>query len=347
MVNRTVAGRHGVRLVLAAALTVAISGFVGPEMVSAAPTGDTAVTDGGSYLVDTRKVKGRESRMRVYSASMDRTIPLQVITPVDTSVPAPTLYLLNGAGGGEDSASWQANTDVAGFFADKHVNVVSPLRGKFSYYTDWVQPDPVLGANKWTTFLTEELPPIIDEALGTNGVNAIAGISMAGTSVLSLAQSAPDLYEGVGAYSGCAMTSTNPGKTYVRAVVEAAGGGDTENMWGPVDGPLWAANDPYVNAEKLRGLDIYVSSGSGLPGPGDRLDTPGVDGNALGLAGQIIVGGVIEAATNQCTHALARRLHELGIPATFDFRPTGTHSWWYWQEDLKKSWPTLARSMGL
>ncbi|AOW93266.1 esterase [Rhodococcus sp. WMMA185] len=346
MVNRTVAGRYGVRLAIAAAVVATLPGFGVPALASAAPADNAAVANGGTYLVSEKNVKGRTSTMTVHSASMDRDIPLQVIRPADTSEPRPTLYLLNGAGGGEDNASWQRNTDLVGFFADKNVNVVSPLKGAFSYYTDWEKPDPELGVNKWTTFLTEELPPVIDEALGTNGVNAIAGISMAGSSVLSLAEAAPHLYTGVGAYSGCAMTSSDPGRTYVNMVV-GIGGGDPENMWGPEGGPGWVANDPYVNAEKLRGLDIYVSNGTGLPGPGDRLDGPGINGNIGTLANQIIVGGAIEAATNQCTHALARKLHDLGIPATFDFRPTGTHSWSYWEEDLHKSWPMLAASMGI
>ncbi|WP_072690673.1 alpha/beta hydrolase [Rhodococcus marinonascens] len=356
MVNRTVAGRYGVRLAVATALAATLPGFGVPALASAETIGDSAAAEGDSYLVSmtsaTSKkgktnLEDREWKMRVYSASMDRVIPLQVITPADTSEPAPTLYLLNGAGGGEDSASWQVNTDMVGFFADKNVNVVSPMQGAFSYYTDWEKPDPELGVNKWTTFLTEELPPVVDETLGTNGVNSIAGISMAGSSVLSLAQSAPDLYEGVGAYSGCATTSNGPGRAYVNLVVESRGGGDTENMWGPEGGQGWLDNDPYVNAEKLRGLDIWVSSGTGLPGPGDRLDAPAIDGDTAALANQIILGGVIEAATNQCTHALARKLKELDIPANFDFRPTGTHSWSYWEEDLHKSWPMLAESMGM
>ncbi|WP_072690669.1 hypothetical protein [Rhodococcus marinonascens] len=56
----------------------------------------------------------------------DWVIPLRVITPADTSKPRLTLHLLNGAGGGEDSALRQVNTDMAGFFADKSVNAISP-----------------------------------------------------------------------------------------------------------------------------------------------------------------------------------------------------------------------------
>jgi len=44
---------------------------------------------------------------------------------------------------------------------------------------------------------------------------------------------------------------------------------------------------------------------------------------------------------------LAERLHELGIPATFDLRDNGTHSWGYWQDDLRSSWPQLSASLGL
>lgn len=283
--------------------------------------------------------------MNVWSASMGRSIPLRVLRPADRSVPRPTLYLLNGAGGGEDEANWFDRTDVVRFFTDKNVNVVVPMQGAFSYYTDWRRDDPELGRNKWTTFLTRELPPVVDERLGANGVNAIAGISMAGTSVLSLAESVPGLYRGVAAYSGCAETSTRYGELYIKLVVESRGKGNTENMWGPSDGPGWRANDPVVNAEKLRGHTIYVSNGSGLPGQHDRIDGPGIDGDLELFANQMILGTVIEAATNQCTIHLKRRLDELSIPATFDFVPVGTHSWPYWQDQLHRSWPVLARSL--
>ncbi len=139
---------------------------------------DKPASADGSALDHIEEINDRQLNMFVYSAAMEKVILLEVIRPADTSVPRPTLYLLNGAGGGEDSATWQARTDVVSFFADKNVNVVTPVGGAYSYYTDWEKPDPVLGVNKWTTFLTEELPPIVDAALGANGENAIAGLSM-------------------------------------------------------------------------------------------------------------------------------------------------------------------------
>ncbi|SNT51323.1 S-formylglutathione hydrolase FrmB [Rhodococcoides kyotonense] len=337
--------------VVSVALVVPFAGLAGtasadPVVDNAAPIAN-ATSSNGSKVTRIETKNDRELTMYVYSASMDKEIPLDVLRPADTSTPRPTLYMLNGAGGGEDSATWRARTDAYDFFRDKNINVVSPIGGKWSYYTDWKQADPVLGVNKWKTFMTEEVPPLVDAALGTNGVNAIAGLSSSGTSVLQLAIAKPDLYRGVAAYSGCAQTSDPIGQTFVKQVVELYGGGSTLNMYGPDNDPMWAENDPYVNAEQLRGLDLYISNGNGLPGMYDNLNGPDINGKVPTLANQIIIGGVIEAATNYCSHNLQNRLNQLNIPATYNFRDSGTHSWGYWDDDLKNSWPVLAHALGI
>ncbi len=276
---------------------------------------------------------------------MDRPIELTVFRAADPNLPAPTLYLLNGAAGGDGGSSWFDRTDIPEFFRDKQVNVVVPVGGAASYYTDWYRDDPVLGRNKWSTFLAQELPPVIDSEFDGNGLNSIAGISMAGTSVLQLAIGNPGVYRGVASYSGCAMTSDPLGRAYVKAVVEARGHGNTVDMWGPDSDPAWIDNDAYVNAEKLRGLDIYISSGSGLPGPLDTIDGPDIQGSPSKLVEQLAVGALIESATDRCSRQMQTRLDSLGIPATYNFRDNGTHSWAYWQGDMHDSWPLLASSM--
>jgi S-formylglutathione hydrolase FrmB len=280
---------------------------------------------------------------------MHKTIPVDVQLPTDSSAPAPTLYLLNGVDAGLSDSNWVQRTTALQWLSRKHVNVVQPIGGKASYYTDWRRPDPVLGINKWRTFLTEELPPIIDHRFRTTGANAIAGLSMAGTSVLQLAISKPRLYRSVAAYSGCAEVSDPLGYSFVQLAVGLGGlGGNTDNMYGPYGDPMWAANDPYVHADQLRGVNLFISNGSGLPGPHDTIadshTLPLVQG---GLPDQIIIGGIIEAATNVCAHNMARRLQKLNIPATYDFSPTGTHSWGYWQDALERSWPVLAKGLAL
>ncbi|WP_433613703.1 alpha/beta hydrolase [Prescottella agglutinans] len=333
---------------VAAAVVVSAASLLAAPATASADSGVTAAANvSEAYLVSTTKNSDRKVTISVYSPSMDRNIPLEVILPADRSRPRPTLYLLNGAGGGEDSATWQRRTDVMDFFADKNANVVTPLEGAFSYYTDWQKDDPKLGRQKWQTFLLEELPPVIDAQFGTNRVQSIAAISMTATSVLNLAIAKPGFYKSVGSYSGCAETSTWAGQSAIQAVTGIRGGADITNMWGPLDGPGWAQNDPVVNAEKLRGTELYITTASGLPGPHETLDGPGIDGDPNVLADRVMGGGVIELVTNYCTHNLAYRLADLKIPATFDFKPTGTHTWGYWQDDLHNSWPMIARSMGI
>ncbi|WP_408642099.1 alpha/beta hydrolase [Speluncibacter jeojiensis] len=327
-----------------------------PGTAPAAPPAPTASTRAmmaaakpapdGSRLDHVVQINANQFNAYVYSAAMGKLIQLELIRPTHATGPNPTLYLLNGADGGESGTTdWEHRTDVVSFFAGKQVNVVIPIGGASSYYTDWLRPDPVLGKNEWKTFLTKELPPVIDSALGTTGKNSIAGLSMSGTSVLSLAESDPGLYKGVGAFSGCASTGGPVGQQYVKLVVDARGGGNTMNMWGPVDGPDWRANDPLLNAEKLRGTTLYISSGNGLPGPHENLSAPDVQGDPGKLVQQVTVGGVIEAATSQCTQQLRTRLNQLGIPATYDLRNDGTHSWGYWQDDLHAAWPVLDKAM--
>ncbi|MFD3459007.1 alpha/beta hydrolase [Nocardia fluminea] len=303
-----------------------------------------SVTVGGSRA-EVTSIEGRQVTVRIHSAAMGREISVKVQRPADTSVPRPSLYLVNGAGGGEDTATWEQNTDVVDFLAGKDVNVVMPIGGAWSYYTDWREPDPMLGVNKWRTFFLDELPALVDTMFATTGKNAIAANSMTATSVLQLAIAKPGLFRSVAAYSGCAQISDPVGRQFVNVVV-GTGGGDASNMYGPPGDPAWVANDPVVNAEGLRGTKLYVSNGNGLPGEFDKLgDSHLVTWGPVGLANQIVVGGVIEATTRWCTKNLQNRLEELDIPATFDLSTQGTHSWGYWQKAFKNSWPLLAEGM--
>nr|WP_255219242.1 alpha/beta hydrolase family protein [Nocardia tenerifensis] len=323
--------------VVAGALAAAgLAGTAGP--VNAAP---------GVVSVD--EVNDRQQTVTVFSPAMNRPIPVQVIRAADRGAARPTLYLLNGSGGGPNESGWDVQTDAVNFLRGKDINVVTPFGGANSYYTDWLRADAVLGYNKWQTFLNEELPPVIEEFLGANKTRALAGVSMSGTSVLNLAIAAPGFWNGVASYSGCAQTSDPIGHEFVRITVENWGGGQSvENMWGPADGPLWRANDPLVNAERLRGTAVYLSAGSGLPAaPHDTPFDRRVQEGRIPLPVQIAFGGPIEAAIHFCTVKLTNRRRALSIPVTFDDRPVGTHSWGYWEDDLRTSWPFLSQSLRL
>ena len=287
----------------------------------------------------------RVTEMYATSPAMDnRQIPLVVIKAADAN--RPIIYLLNGADGGEARANWIIQTDAIDFYKEKNVNVVIPMAGKFSYYTDWVSDAPNLGGKqKWETWLTKELPAPMEAELKTNGKRAIAGMSMSATSAIAIAQHYPEFYDATAAFSGC-YGVTQPTSAASVYVTLNRGHVTPEQMWGQWPGETWARNDALLNAEKLRGTGVYVSTGSGLAGLPDMPNGPQLQGThpmAASLSAAITTteGGGIEAVTNNCTHDFKVKLDRLGIPATFKMRNAGTHSWGYWREDLRESWPVL------
>ncbi|MFE3292220.1 alpha/beta hydrolase [Rhodococcus sp. NPDC059234] len=278
-------------------------------------------------------------RFTVASPALRREVGVEVLLPKDNSAPRPSIYALEGVDAGEDSSGWVCCGGAQQFFADKNVNVVMINGGVSGMYTDWDRIDPGVGLHKWETFVTRELPPLLDARLKTNGVKSLLGASMGAQGAMMLAHRHPEMFRGIAVFSGCYSTTDDVGRLSVQATVSSRGG-DPANLWGSVGGPGWAAHDSLRNAEALRGKDIYVSVASGLPG---RYETPGMPD----YADRVLVGGSIEAAANACTHRFQSRLGALGIPATFDFESRGTHAWVYWVDQLPKAWPTLERSLGL
>ncbi|NKX88272.1 alpha/beta hydrolase [Nocardia coubleae] len=296
-----------------------------------------------SSILEVRPLGGRQFEVVVHSAAMNRPITLWMSHP---GPGAPALYLLNAVDGGESGGPWMRRTDVVDFFADKPVNVIVPIGGRASMYTDWQRDDPVLGRNKWTTFLTSELPPLLDDRFGMTGANGIAGLSMSATSALNLAIAAPSRYRAVGAFSGCTQTANPLAQTLVRSQL-ATFGANADNMWGGPGDPAWVANDPVLHADRLRGTSVYLSSGNGAPGPHEALNDPSIAGNVGVLLDRVLVGGTMEAVVGSCSGPLAGRLGQLGIPADVRFRAAGTHAWPYWQDDVHDSWPMFAAALGV
>lgn len=345
---------------------------IAAAMVPVVATG-TAQAQGGTInytkataenqVVETKLSDGRLI-VSVWSPAMEQEVPNIVQAPRDGNAGAPVLYLVNGAGGGEDSATWQAQSNVKQFMSDKDAWTVTPIGGAFSYYTDWQKPDPNVqtryaSATKpmmFETFLAKELPKAFEGRYGGNyegRKRALAAISMTATSVLTIAQKHPGVFQAIGSYSGCAETSTPIGHEFINIVTGMRGGANLDNMWGPYPGPGWTDNDPVWGAWRFKEqMDrgqlpaMFISTGNGLPGPHESLENWRLKNSVPALANQAIVGGIIEAATQYCTANLARRFNELGIPAHFDFAPNGTHSWGYWEDDLAQSWPMLGNAMG-
>lgn len=311
--------------------------------------------------------------VQVYSPSMKREIPVAVLYATDSSgrrvSNAPTLYLLNGAGGSEQDTDWisQASNDLRKTYFGKGVNIVIPMEGAFSYYVDWAAQIPVKniyykGDQKWSTFLAGELPGAIEPYMNANGKRAIAGLSMSATSVLLLAEHNPNFYDAVGSFSGCAATSTPLPNAFVGLTVNRGAPGvmKPEHVFGPMGSDYNRYYDALVNVPKLRGTktQLYISTGTGLAGETDmagylktRLEDAGIgsaeafirgSSNAMTLQ---VEGGAIEGAMNACTHDLLVKLKANNVPVKHaELRNVGTHSWGSWRDDLKLSYDTVFKS---
>jgi diacylglycerol O-acyltransferase/trehalose O-mycolyltransferase len=312
--------KNGWFLAVAAMLVSALALVSAPAAVA-----DPA--DSGARITGVEQVTDRWQKISVYSPSMDKIIVNDVFrAPANASTPV--FYLLNGADGGENNLGWFGLTDIPGFFGDKKVNVVSPIGGRSSFYTDWIADDPALGRNKWQTYLTVELPPLMDRELHSNGRNAIGGLSMSGGAALDLAIQAPGLYRAVGSYSGCPATSE--GKQYSQTMLTVlAGGGNATNMWGPEGSPEWTAHDPSKNAAKLKGVAVYAAAAPGIVGAVDNLpaDFPAPIG-----------GQVVEGITLDCTQQFADAAKAAGVPITLVIRPEGAHTWGLFESEMRESW---------
>lgn len=294
------------------------------------------------------KADRRVKLLQASSPAMNgRQVPLVVIPA--KSANRPTVYLLNGAGSGDQDTDWISNSGVVDFYSKKNVNVVIPMTGAFSYFTNWKHTPNgtyLKGPQKWETFMTRELPGPIEDKLNANDKRAVAGMSMSATSALLYAEHKPGFYDAVGSFAGCAETSTPLGYTALRVTTQR-GGSTPEKMWGPMGSRTNRYNDALINAKKLRGHKLYVSSATGLadeysmPGYWMSRGVPPVQASS-GVIAPTVEGGAIEAVVNVCTHNLKAKLDKYGIKANYNFRNAGTHSWPGWREDLEKSWPTFA-----
>ncbi|MFT3716584.1 MAG: alpha/beta hydrolase family protein [Gordonia sp. (in: high G+C Gram-positive bacteria)] len=275
----------------------------------------------------------------VHSNAMHRNVPVCIVS-ADRSG-APTLYMLDGLRAPNNSSGWIINTNIAQWMRGKGTNVAIPFGGGGSFYTNWEQRDPKLGLNKWETFLTRELPAYMKRNHGSdNRRNAVAGLSMSGTSALNLASRHPNFYKAVASYSGY-PTVTMPGFGQGIQAAVADMGGNPTNMWGVWPAGEWAANDPFLTAGNLAGKRVYLSSGSGIGSKYDASLQPlSPKFNAVHYVQMV----PLEVAASGSTRIYSARLATVpGVKLTTNITPDGAHWWDYWQSNFKESWYTTFR----
>lgn len=282
-----------------------------------------AVTEVRNIEVGDPMVAGGDPRFErwwIASKSMNRVLPVEIWRSADNS-PAPMLYLLDGVDSPSPSG-WLLPGNIQEVFAAEHVTLVMPARADGSLHADWQHDDPVLSRNKWQTFLTQELPPLLesgDHAIPFTGKRGIAGLSMGAASAVSTAERSPTLYSAVGAIAGCYTARDDLGFLLAKIVAETRGG-NIANMWGQRTDPAYVENDGLINAEKLRGKALYFATATGMP---DATEWQRNDQDLL----RFTQGAGLEIATHACTVEMDHRLKQLNIPARVDYQPTGMHNW--------------------
>lgn len=253
------------------------------------------------------------------------------------------VYLLDGMRAQDDFSGWDINTAVFEWYDGSGLSLVLPVGGQSSFYTDWYQPSQGNGqayTYKWDTFLTSELPQWLAANRGVESTgNAVVGLSMAGSSALTLAIYYPQQF----AYAGALSAALNPSEGWwprlIAIAMNDAGGYDAESMWGPSDDPAWQRNDPTVNVDRLvaNNTRLWVYSGTGVP----------TDFDGGSSSGNLAAATFLEKFLAR-TSVTFRDIYLAagGHNAVFNFPDGGTHSWAYWGQQLQQMKPDLQRVLG-
>ncbi|OLR93352.1 alpha/beta hydrolase [Actinokineospora bangkokensis] len=320
---------------LAAALTA--TAVVSTNSAQAAPT--PPVADDGAKVVSQVQVDSRMIDLTIQSPALGEQAKVRVITPngwvQGDGRSWPVLWLLHGCCDSADYLAWTKFTDVEQFMADKPAIVVMPSAGKIGMYSDWWNYGLSTKPN-WRKFHMEEVKQILERGYGATGRKSMAGLSMGAYGALEYGTRYPTEFGAIAAYSGAPDVQAPglPEVTQANMVLQGF------PIWGVLWGDPWSQrarwtdHNPAAKVEKLRGIKLFISSGNGDLGPLDP------DGSG-------IVGGLLESQSLNNSKSFVDKLNKAGIPVTTDFYAPGTHSWPYWQQELKKSWPMLASGMGL
>lgn len=270
----------------------------------------------------------------VPSTALGRDVPVNVLLPADYRTAPhrryPVLYMLHGAG--DTYAAWVDNTDIEEAVRPFDLIVVMPDAGHgpdAGWYSDW-RDGPA-----WESFHIGELVPFIDQHFRTipnRSGRGIAGLSMGGFGAMSYAARHPDLFAAAASFSGAVDTTLGgPAEAAAFGALHDQLGTPDRRVWGDyaTDEVNWRAHNPPDLSTNLRWTNLWLSTGNGVPQPGDRAqDAP------------------TEAGVYALNLSFHRDLESEGIAHTWLDRGRGTHSWRYWQDDLHLVLPWFAGLLG-
>jgi S-formylglutathione hydrolase FrmB len=297
----------------------------------------------GTSVEKVEWITERWVKLYIHSSNMPgRTMQVQIHLArdwyKDPERTFPSLWQLGPLYSREDESAWSYSTDAVSFYSDKNVNVVMPIGGGGTFYSDWVNDvdgKPI----KWESFLMDELIPILKTQWRTNDKRGINGLSMGGTSAAVLAARHPDKFNFMASFSGY-LDTTSVGMPQLFGMIDKEAGYDVTDMWGPYYSRQWREHDPKLLVRGMKGMGIYVAAGNGFTG---AHDNPGV----LPSVPADLRSATMESMARVTSQSFVNAAKVAGVDVTTRWRPTGTHIWPYWTHEMKESWPMAARYLGL
>ncbi|GAB19522.1 putative mycolyltransferase [Gordonia effusa NBRC 100432] len=241
-----------------------------------------------------------------------------------------TAIALDGLRATTDMSGWRHNTRIQKM-ADHGVNVIEPVGGLGSFYTNWDKKSK-LSKVKYRYMWTCRLDTIVREldarglAVGKWGKYALMGISMGGNAAMIYAVNHRKRFSHAFSMSGYLNLSAPSMREGIRAaLVDAgvqAGVGplDADAMWGPPWSKRWLDNDPFLQTQRMKGMKLRIGASTGLWGVHDREPVSAVKGTPLEL---------LALAQTRAFEVSALRA---GVDVSSDYPTQGTHDWGYWND---------------
>lgn len=258
----------------------------------------------------------RDYRVKAPSSVRITGNRVRVILPVGyhrSSKRYPVVFLFNGAVSAYDA--WSRKTLLTSMSRSLPAVFVMPDGGygrQLGMFSDWED-----GSYDWETFHTKYVIPWVDKRFRTiRGARAAVGASVSALAAVGYAARHPGLFRSVLTISGMLDTRTLATQVAPQDLADAVGLDqrvDLTRVWGsPVLGAdVWSAHNPADLAPRLKGVKVFVASGTGFAGgdPNDPIHT-GYQENLIWTTHRTFLAALTAAGVSYEARVAVGNLHD-------------------------------------
>ena len=273
-----------------------------------------------------RGVKVTSSRVRVL-------LPRGYSDQRNKRVRYPVIYAYNGAR--SPYTRWSEATELVAITRDLPAIIVMPEGGRgddAGMFSDWKD-----GSWDWETFHVDVLLPWVDRKFRTiRGARGTLGASMGGLGALIYPARHPDKFRAALSISGATDTNLMTGNILPPELAKALGISppDLRRVWGnPVlHRRNWRAHNPTAQAAALKGIDLYIASGTG-------------SASTESATGQLIHTGYTEQLMWTGHRTFLGALTAAGVGYHAYVWQGGVHDWPWLNSPLRWALPKMVRTL--